>query len=337
MENEIYEPTSKLTQFTSVPDSLESARAARTKSSGLKCSTGIRFADKALGGGLYPSDLLLIAAEPGVGKSELSLGIAAHNAAEGKRVHMFSLESESNEVTHRLFYRELADLYYASTVFRPSMLGRKLNYSDWMDGRFEDSLKDLEVQVEEIIKEKYKTLNVFYRGRNFGIEDLTREVLSAKDQSDLIVLDHIHYMDISPNENENRAMTEMVKAIRDIALICEKPFVIVAHVRKRDSRLKGLLPDLEDIHGSSNLSKIATKALVLAPCFDPTHRQGEFFTYMRVAKNRRDGSRCRFTAVCTFDAFKNSYKNEFVMGRLTKGGQEFERLKDEDMPHWIKD
>jgi RecA/RadA recombinase len=333
----VYEPELKLMKFESVPDSIEGAKEARKKGGEAKCTTGVRPIDKALGGGVGAGDVCLLAAPPGAGKTELAVQIATHNAAQGKHVHLFALEAEPHEITQRLQYREVANLFFAPGGYRLGMLGKKLNYCDWVDGKLTESLGDIEEEAERIVRDKYKTLHVYYRVKEFDLDELTRQILAVKDQTDLIILDHIHVVDLPDGPSENKAMSDLVKAIRDIALISLKPIVVVAHVRKRDSRAKTLLPDLDDVHGTSNLGKIATKAIMIAPCFEMTNKPGEYYTYMRVVKNRRDGSRCRYTAVCTFDTFQNRYKDEFILGRITRDGQEFEPLKDDEMPYWIKD
>lgn len=330
-------PTQAGSAFESVSDSFAAAKDARARASGKKCPTGIRPLDKALGGGFGVGDVGLIVGPPGSGKTELGLQVALHNAALGKRVAFFALEAERYELTQRLLFRELADRYFADKEYRRGMLGKKLSYSDWFDGQYGDALADLEQAAEEAVREKYKTLSVFYRTREFGISELTKYALEIKDSCDLLVCDHAHYIDLPDGESENRAMTDLVKAIRDIALISEKPFVVVAHVRKRDSRSRSLLAELDDIMGSSNLAKVATKAVMLGPCYEPTNKPGKFFTYLRVAKNRRDGTRCRYAFVCTYDAFRNRYDDEFIIGKLTKDGTEFEPLKEADYPHWVKD
>src|SRR6478672_1354366 len=59
-------------------------------------------------GGLQPSDLIIMAARPGVGKTSLALGIA-HNAAEkGSRVGVFSLEMSREQLVQRLLAVETA-------------------------------------------------------------------------------------------------------------------------------------------------------------------------------------------------------------------------------------
>ena len=65
--------------------------------------TGLRQLD-ALLGGFQPSDLIIVAARPSVGKTSLALNIAQHAAVrEGKKVGVFSLEMSKEQLALRLF------------------------------------------------------------------------------------------------------------------------------------------------------------------------------------------------------------------------------------------
>lgn len=65
--------------------------------------TGFRYLDAALGGGLQRSDLIILAARPGNGKTSLALTIAAHAVLkESKRVAFFSLEMGAKQLGLRL-------------------------------------------------------------------------------------------------------------------------------------------------------------------------------------------------------------------------------------------
>jgi len=63
--------------------------------------TGFSDLDEATGG-LQPSDLLILAARPGVGKTSLALGIAHNAAAKGRRIGVFSLEMSREQLVQRL-------------------------------------------------------------------------------------------------------------------------------------------------------------------------------------------------------------------------------------------
>ena len=71
----------------------------RGKSAGLP--TGLPSFDQDQGG-LFPGELTILAARPGVGKTSLALQIAAHNAGRGRLVYFASLEMSAVELSLRL-------------------------------------------------------------------------------------------------------------------------------------------------------------------------------------------------------------------------------------------
>lgn len=64
-------------------------------------STGFVSLDEVVGG-MYPGDLVLLAARPSMGKSALALNIAEHAARNGHRVGVFSLEMPKDSVAQRM-------------------------------------------------------------------------------------------------------------------------------------------------------------------------------------------------------------------------------------------
>src|SRR5262249_50719153 len=69
--------------------------------------TGFTHLDAALGGGMQRSDLVILAARPGNGKTSLALTIAAYAAlTERKRVAFFSLEMGAKQLGLRLLSRQ---------------------------------------------------------------------------------------------------------------------------------------------------------------------------------------------------------------------------------------
>ena len=64
-------------------------------------ATGLQALDQVLGG-FHRSDLIVLAARPGVGKSTLALNVGLNAAKEGKTVGIFSLEMGIDQVAHRM-------------------------------------------------------------------------------------------------------------------------------------------------------------------------------------------------------------------------------------------
>jgi len=67
----------------------------------IRLQTGMQEADRVLGGGLVPGTLVLLAGEPGIGKSTLLLQSAALLSRRGKRVLYVSAEESSRQVAIR--------------------------------------------------------------------------------------------------------------------------------------------------------------------------------------------------------------------------------------------
>jgi len=294
---------------------------------------GVRFLDVMLGG-IARHDLVLLGAKTGRGKTELATIIATQNAARGKHVHYVALEAEDKEIERRTKFKLLAKLI-SDRAASPSARER-MNYLDWRYGRLEDVTATWEALAQELLAERFATLYTYYRHGKFGAADLEQLILEVESETDLVVLDHLHYVD-SDDPNENRGYKLVVKKIRDVALRIGKPVLIVAHVRKSDRRQEVLIPNEEDFHGTSDVPKIATKAVMLAPAFDrPSNVPYVWNTYMRITKCRPDGERTRFVGVVPYNARLGNYEDRFVLGRLKNNDQEFEEVPDDELPRYAR-
>jgi hypothetical protein len=129
-------------------------------------------------------------------------------------------------------------------------------------------------------------------------------------------------------------MKEIVKTIKWISDFIEKPIVLVAHLRKRDRRFNELAAGMDEFHGSSDITKIATKVITLGKgnMISPTQCE----TYIRIPKNRIDGSVTFYIAKLIFDFKKNSYIPQYTLGKLENMGQEFKPLEEQEIPKWMK-
>lgn len=297
---------------------------------------GLGFLDDATGG-IAPRDLIVIGAKTGVGKTELVKQIAFVNAKAGKRVTLFALEAEDHEIERRIMYQYMAIWFHQNHSQVPF---GKINYADWRLGH----LPELDVyrkQAGAKVNVELATLATYYRNSgNFGIQEMEQAISRAAETSDLIILDHLHYVD-TDGDNENAEMKAVIKKLRDLALVLHKPIIVVAHLRKTfGGKGHSLVPGLEDFHGSSDVIKIATTAIILAPAFETKLSVNEadvmrsWPTYMRLGKLRLDGSRTRYTGVAFFDPHINGYLDQYALGKLTKHETCWEPATP--LPAWAK-
>lgn len=314
--------------FESMPARLVGEREDRLHRARSRLQFYVGFLDDCLRGVLQ-NDLVLLGAPTGMGKTDLALNIAATNAMNGRRVHYFALEAEPRELERRTKYALIS-----RELFRTRHEARdRLNYSDWYLGTVESDISALNAWADDQILEKLSTLHTYYRGARFTAEDLQKAVMAVHSRSQLIVIDHLHYVD-SDDENEARSLGDTVKTIRDVSLRIGVPILLVAHLRKRDSRAKQLIATLDDFHGSSNVTKIATQVIAIerASCVEPD-KWYLHPTFMSVLKDRRAGAP-RLSAVCMFDQRTRSYASAYRLGRIS--GAEWEEVPAHEVPDWAK-
>jgi AAA domain len=307
---------------------IEGERAERIENGRNLLSFGVGFLDQAMVG-ILRRDLVLIGGPSGIGKTQMAVNIAMTNCRDNRRVHYFALEAEDREIERRMKFQIIADLYYrefAGTHHR-------IRYADWYTGRLDELLGRFE-DADRALRRITKNLSTYYRVESFTGDDFARQLAVIREETDLVILDHFHYVD-SPDDNENRAAKALVKTIRECVLRAERPVVVVAHVRKSDPRNAPLVPNEEAFHGSSDLVKIATKAIMIAPDHETPQESPTLFpTYLRIVKFRQEHAVTRYVARVNYDVRNDTYETFYVIGRLGSGGQEFVPLDKDQHPIW---
>ena len=279
---------------------------------------------------ILPHDLILLGAETGAGKTEMAIGIAKANARNRKRVAYFALEAEKLEVERRIKYSIIAEF-----ATRDRVPGAELmTYTDWYLGNCESIAGKYDETAENAIRLEYGGLRTYYRGSKFDHDDIRRLFLAVQDAVDLIILDHIHYVDID-DPDENRGFKRTIKMIRDVALGMGKPVIVIAHLKKRDTRSRQIVPDAEMFHGSSDIIKICTHIVMLAPARGVPVPPGVSGTFVHVPKDRMGGA-TGLIALCHFDRRFKAYSDYYQLGRASIDGTEFEPMSLADTPRWAK-
>lgn len=298
-------------------------------------SFGNKFLDLATGG-ILKDDLIIITARTGGGKTEIVTQIAQSNVKEKKKVHFFALEAFEGEIEQRIKFKLLAQAFFNQQNWRE--FKAIPNFQDWAFNKLKqiEILEKFEQEVDKHIEQSFDTLFTYYRDNNFDIDEFESKLTQIEKETDLIIIDHLHYFDFE-DVDENKALKKTVKQIKDLVSFYRKPVILVVQLRKQNKSLSELLPDIEEIHGSSDIAKIATRIIATAPAKDQEKtRQNILPTYIKLLKNRYDGSRCFYTSLCGFDIQKNSYTDAFKLGELRKNNSEFIILDEMDYPQWAR-
>lgn len=288
---------------------------------------GIDYLDDATAG-ILRNDLILIGAGSGAGKTQVCCNIARANIEVGKKVHFIALEAEHAEIERRIKFQIFAKKF-SEDPDRPHV---QISFQNWMLGDYVKSCAKYEAAAAQEFAENYTTLYTFYKQDKFDVYDLTAKVLECADETDLIICDHVHVFDYD-DDNENRAIKEIAKTARMLTLENGIPIILVSHLRKRDKSQADLVPGIDEFHGSSDLYKIATKAITLAPGrWSP---DGRYETLFRVVKNRFEGSVTRNIASCNYLIKEGRYEKGYKLGDAnTKRDTGFKELDLHVYPSW---
>lgn len=282
---------------------------------------GIDFLDDALGG-VFPGDLVLIGAPTGMGKTQLCTDIALHNSRAGKNIIFFPLEAEVNEIERRMAYKLYASFYFDDDEKMKTEY--PVSYLNWYMGRLIKAFEKYHDAVENLMA-NIQNVKTVYRGDEFSVKDLLNYIGEFKaSKPDLLIIDHAHYFDYD-SDKENTSLKEIAKACRTITQIAGIPIILVAQLRKGLRSDREICPSIDEFHGTSDLTKIATRVV--------TFSHGKLIgnedlkeTFIRVCKCRKGSQAAAYVAKSYYNLKQNQYEAKYKLGKLTSSGKEWEPL-----------
>ena len=210
--------------------------------------TGLTDLDHALGGGLEPGQLCLLAARPAMGKSALGAQAAVHAARHCGPVAYFSLEMTAESVMERLLAGE-ARLRY-DQIRKPS----ELDDGDWP--RLSHTiarLTDLPLHISDRPGLTLTRLKAECRR-------LKREAGGLA----LIVVDYLGLMDAEGRaDNQVQAIAALSRGLKLIAMEIEVPLLALAQLNRGPESRPNKRPVLADLRDSGSLEQDADLVLFL--------------------------------------------------------------------------
>lgn len=296
-------------------------------------SYGVPFLDDALDG-IYEDDFIVVTAKTGGGKTELVSTIANNAAQSGKQVYYFALEAHVAEIQARIKFKLLSQAFYYQKNWRD--FEETPDYQRWIHGKQANILSKFYPEVDQELMKYFKNLHVYYSDHTFDIEKFEGMMGMIGSHADLIILDHVHHMELV-DTNEIKAMKILIRQLKKIISFYRKPMILVAQLRKGERFSQQLVPTLDEIYGASELSKIVTAAIATAPAWDSAQKDSSVFpTYFKLMKNRLSGARTFYAALCGFDNTKNEYAPYYQLGILKNEETKFEELESWHYPRWAK-
>lgn len=202
--------------------------------------TGFREIDD-LTAGLQPSDLVIIAGRPSMGKTSLALGMAEHAAIQGNHVvGIFSLEMSKAQLVLRMLSSQA---HLDSHALRTGQLTEK----DWRylcDAA--DRLERAPIFIDD--------------SGNLTVEQMRGKArrLQAEHGLDLLIVDYLQLMQgRSDAESRQQEISDISRALKALAKELEIPVVALSQLSRAVENRKPPIPVLADLRESGAIEQDA--------------------------------------------------------------------------------
>ncbi len=209
--------------------------------------TGFKSLDLKLSG-LQPSDLVILAARPSIGKTSLALNIAVNAAVKGKTVGIFSLEMSKEQLVDRLFASMLC-------VDSWKLQRGKLDDSDFQNmGPIMDELSKANVFIDDSSASSMPELRTKARR------------LQMEHGLDLLVIDYLQLMSTGNNSyagNRVQEISEISRTVKQIARELKVPILALSQLSRAVESRPDKSPQLSDLRESGSIEQDADIVLMM--------------------------------------------------------------------------
>lgn len=280
---------------------------------------GIKYLDEELNG-IAKSDLILIGARSGAGKSSIANSIFRLNCSLGRNCALFSLENFDDDLYSHDVMIEYKNItrHYGITPRQWQMNEFKVDY-------------DALAKSEDIVEKRYAGKYIVNRQLGYGKEKLEADMIDAcKAGKELVIIDHIDYIDKdNPDANDISFMTDLMKTIRALQDEYKVAIVALSHLRKTNSNSNVIIPNENEFIGSSNKAKESTAVILFAPdddgnaevCDDVIKK-----TWCCIRKLRNGGITNK-AAKLFYDKRQDTYSDEYELYSVNYSGTKADILE----------
>ena len=212
--------------------------------------SGIRTIDQKTGG-WQKTDLIILAARPGMGKTSFVLSVARNAAIQyDKPVAFFSLEMSSNQLAQRLFALE-------SGINAEKIAKGDLSDDEWI--KLMDSIGKLE--TSKLIIDDTPAISIF---------DLRAKCRRLKHQYDIqmIVVDYLQLMTVGSDStkggNREQEISYISRSLKALAKDLNVPVIALSQLsRQPETRATSKRPQLSDLRESGAIEQDADMVLFI--------------------------------------------------------------------------
>ncbi|MEQ9502854.1 MAG: replicative DNA helicase [Deltaproteobacteria bacterium] len=191
--------------------------------------------------GLQPSDLIIVAGRPSMGKTAFSIGMGLHAAVNtGKALAIFSLEMSKESLVMRMLCSE-------GRVDSARLRGGFLNEEDWPRlGRAAGRISEAPIFIDDT--GAISVLEVRAKCRR----------LASEHGLDVIIIDYLQLMRGSPNsQSREQEISEISRGLKALAKELNVPVVALSQLNRGVEQRVDKRPGLSDLRESGAIEQDA--------------------------------------------------------------------------------
>lgn len=259
---------------TLLPEALDQIEAMSRGAAAEGVMTGFKDLDL-LTNGLHPSNMIVIAARPAIGKSTLGLDIARHTSIHnGITSVIFSLEMSRSEITMRMLSSE-------ARVALNSIRSGQLSDEDWSRlARRMGEISEAPLFIDD--------------SPNLSMMEIRAKARRLKQRHNLklIIIDYLQLMTSGKRvENRQQEVSEFSRQLKLLAKELEIPIIAISQLNRSPEQRSDKRPMLSDLRESGSIEQDADMVIMLHrdDVYDSQNRPGE--ADLIVAKHRNGPTR----------------------------------------------
>lgn len=233
----------------------------------LGISTGYGDLDRMITG-LNKSDLILLAARPGMGKTAFALNIAANAALRGKKtVAIFSLEMSREQLMNRLFAAE-------GGIDSRRLLTGELSTEDW-------------VKVAELSPQFGGAPLYMDDTAGITVAEMKAKLRRVRDLG-LVVIDYLQLMSTGRrSDNRVQEVSEITRSLKVMAKELNVPVITLSQLSRGTESRSDHRPMLSDLRESGSIEQDADIVLFLyREAYYEREKEDQSEAECIIAKNR---------------------------------------------------
>ncbi|MCG1433532.1 AAA family ATPase [Staphylococcus epidermidis] len=252
-----------------------------------KINTGYKLVDYKIGG-LEPTQLIVIAARPSVGKTGFALNMMLNIASQGYKTSFFSLETTGVSVLKRMLSAET---------------GIELTRIKEIKDLEPDELTRLTTAADKILK-----LDIdIYDKSNITTHDVRKQAMKNKDVQQVIFIDYLQLMQTDSKLDRRNGIEKISRDLKIIANETGAIIVLLSQLSRGVETRNDKRPMLSDMKEAGGIEADASLAMLLYRDDyynrDDVDDSGKSIVECNIAKNK-DGE----TGVVEFEYYKKTQR-----------------------------